>query len=68
MVEHDDDFEGEEYDEQVEQMVLDNGVLLHSIANLLLRKGVITQEELDGELDRLYSEIEAEDDDSEERE
>jgi hypothetical protein len=52
--------DGEEFedDEQIEQMIIDNGILLHSIASLLVRKGVLKQEEIDAEMDRLYDEME----------
>lgn len=49
---------GEEYDEQIEQMIIENGILLHSLATLLVRKGVLKQEEIDAEMDRLYDEME----------
>jgi len=52
------DEDDEEYDEQIEQMIIENGILLHSIAALLVRKGVLKQEEIDGEMDRLYDEME----------
>ena len=48
----------EEYDEQIEQMIIENGILLHSIAALLVRKGILKQEEIDTEMDRLYDEME----------
>ncbi|MGZ4810479.1 MAG: hypothetical protein ACXVIJ_12260 [Thermoanaerobaculia bacterium] len=56
----DDDVEkdDEEYDEQIEQMIIENGILLHSIAALLVRKGILKQEEIDSEMDRLYDEME----------
>ena len=49
----------EEYDEQIEQMIIENGILLHSIAALLVRKGILKQEEIDSEMDRLYDEMES---------
>lgn len=49
---------GSEDDEQFEQMIIENSILLHSIAALLVRKGVLQQEELDSEMDRLYEEME----------
>jgi len=52
------DGDDEEYDEQIEQMIIENGILLHSIAALLVRKGVLKQEEIDGEMERLYDEME----------
>lgn len=51
----DDDFE----DEQIEQMIIDNGIILHSLATLLVRKGILKQEEIDAEMDRLYDEMES---------
>jgi hypothetical protein len=57
-IERPDDDDGEDYDEQIEQMIIENGILLHSLAALLVRKGILKQEELDGEMDRLYDEME----------
>ncbi len=55
----DDERDDEEYeDEQIEQMIIDNGILLHSLATLLVRKGILKQEEIDAEMDRLYDEME----------
>lgn len=48
----------EEDDEQIEQMIIENGILLHSLATLLVKKGVLTQEEIDSEMDRLYDQME----------
>jgi hypothetical protein len=50
--------EYDEDDEQIEQMIIENGILLHSLAALLVRKGVLTQEEIDSEMDRLYDQME----------
>lgn len=50
-----DDYE----DEHIEQMIIDNGILLHSLAALLVRKGLLKQEEIDAEMDRLYEEMES---------
>jgi hypothetical protein len=52
-----DDIEMEDdIDEQLSQMIVDNGVLLHALVNILFRKGIITQEELDAEASRLFDE------------
>jgi hypothetical protein len=52
------DDESEDYDdEHIEQMIIDNGILLHSLAALLVRKGILKQEEIDSEMDRLYEEM-----------
>jgi hypothetical protein len=56
--ENNDGAEFEDDDEQIEQMIIENGILLHSLATLLVRKGVLTQDEIDGEMDRLYDEME----------
>jgi len=50
--------EYDEDDEQIEQMIIENGILLHSLATLLVRKGILKQEEIDAEMDRLYDEME----------
>jgi len=57
-IDRNDNGEDEEYDEQIEQMIIENGILLHSLAALLVRKGVLKQEEIDSEMDRLYDEME----------
>lgn len=52
--------DGDDYeDEHIEQMIIDNGILLHSLAALLVRKGILKQEEIDSEMDRLYEEMES---------
>lgn len=48
----------DEDDEQIEQMIIENGILLHSLAALLVRKGILTQEEIDSEMDLLYDQME----------
>ena len=45
--------EYEDDDEQIEQMIIENGILLHSLATLLVRKGILQQDEIDAEIDRL---------------
>ena len=50
--------DSEDYDEQIEQMIIENGMLLHTLAALLVRKGILKQEEIDTEMDRLYDEME----------
>lgn len=52
------DMDDEEYEEQIERMIVENGMMLRGLANLLVRKGILTQEELDDEMDRLYEEME----------
>ena len=57
-IERNDDGADEEYDEQIEQMIIENGILLHSLAALLVRKGILKQGEIDAEMDKLYYEME----------
>lgn len=61
----DNGMDDEDYEEQLEQMMIENGMLLHGIVNLLVRKGVITQEEIDSEIDKLYEEMDRYEDDEE---
>lgn len=53
-----DDLDDDDYQEQIEQMVMENGMLVHSIAALLVQKGVLKQEEIDAEMQKLYDQIE----------
>jgi hypothetical protein len=57
-IERGNDADYDEDDEQIEQMIIENGILLHSIAALLVRKGILSQEEIDSEMDRLYDQME----------
>src|SRR5687768_4902374 len=57
-IERNDGADYEDEDEQIEQMIIENGILLHSLATLLVRKGILKQEEIDAEMDRLYDEME----------
>ena len=52
------DDNGSDDDEQFEQMIVENSILLHSIAALLVRKGILKRQELDDEMDKLYDEME----------
>ena len=49
---------GAEDEDQFEQMIIENSILLHSLAALLVRKGILKQEEIDAEMDKLYDEME----------
>jgi hypothetical protein len=57
-IERNDGAEYDDEDEQIEQMIIENGILLHSLAALLVRKEILTQQEIDAEMDRLYDEME----------
>jgi len=61
-----DEVEDEEYEEQVEQMLIENGMMIHTVVNLLVRKGVIKQDEVETEMERLYQEMEKASEGSEE--
>jgi hypothetical protein len=56
MVEND-EMEGDDYEEQIEQMMIENGLLLHAVVNVLKQKGLLKQEEIDAEVDKLYEEM-----------
>lgn len=58
MADQENDGNGEEFDEQFEQMLIENGVLVHALASLLVRKGILKQEEIDAEMDKLFDEME----------
>jgi len=59
MADQENDGNGEEFDEQFEQMLIENGVLVHALARLLVRKGILKQEEIDAEMDKLFDEMES---------
>ncbi|MCM2315795.1 MAG: hypothetical protein NDJ92_11680 [Thermoanaerobaculia bacterium] len=51
------EMEDEEFESQLEQMIVENGMLIQSVMNILLRKGIITEDEVDRELETLYKEL-----------
>jgi hypothetical protein len=51
------DMEEDEIEGQIEQMIVENGMLIQALMNLLLNKGIITEEEMDRELEKLYKEL-----------
>ena len=55
----DDSWNDDEYDDQIEQVIMENGMMIHSVINLLVRKGVIKQEEIDTEMEKLNEEMES---------
>jgi hypothetical protein len=57
-IERNGDAEYEDDDGQIEEMIIENGILLRSLTTLLVQKGVLKQEEIDAEMDRLYEELE----------
>lgn len=50
---NDDDFE-----DQIEDLILENGILTQALINLLIEKGVLTQQELADEVQVLYGDAE----------
>ncbi|HEX7706554.1 MAG TPA: hypothetical protein VF701_08865 [Thermoanaerobaculia bacterium] len=57
-IERNGEAEYEDDDGQIEEMIIENGILLRSLTTLLVQKGVLKQEEIDTEMDRLYEELE----------
>ncbi len=51
------EMEDEEFESQLEQMIVENGMLIQAVMNILLRKGLITEDEVDRELETLYKEL-----------
>jgi hypothetical protein len=54
--------DGADDDERFEEMIVENSILLHSLAALLVRKGILKQEEIDDEMDKMYDEMKQFDD------
>ena len=52
-----DEMEEDEFEGQIEQMIVENGMLIQALMNILLKKGVIAEDEMDQELERLYREL-----------
>lgn len=55
---HRDVEDDDEFDEQIERVMIENTLLVQSLAALLVKKGVLKQEEIDAEMDRLYASME----------
>ena len=51
------EMEEDEFEGQIEQMIVENGMLIQALMNILLKKGVIAEDEMDQELERLYREL-----------
>jgi len=65
MDEIEDDDDGEEYeDEQIHQMIYENGIRLQSLTTLLIQKGILKEEEIEAEMERLHDELESSDEQS----
>jgi hypothetical protein len=54
--------DGADDDERFEEMILENSILLHSLSALLVRKGVLKQEEIEEEMDKMIEEMKQFDD------
>ena len=57
-----DEMDDDEYEEQVEQLIVENGMLVNTLAALLVKKGVLTEEEINNQMRELYPEELEEDD------
>ncbi|MDX1584098.1 MAG: hypothetical protein R3338_10915 [Thermoanaerobaculia bacterium] len=44
----------EDFEDQIEDLILENGMLTQALINLLVRKGVLTETEIAEEVDKLY--------------
>lgn len=66
MVDHE-EMDEDEFEGQIEQMIVENGMLIQALMNLLLSKGIITEDEMDQELEKLYKDLgeDMDDDDGE---
>lgn len=60
-----DEMDDDEYEDQLDQLIIENGMLMHSVLNVLVRKGLVTREEIDEEMDRLYREAEEDEEETE---
>ena len=54
--------DGADDDERFEEMILENSILLHSLSALLVRKGILKQEEIEEEMDKMIEEMKQFDD------
>lgn len=45
-----------DFEDQIEDLILENGILTQALINLLIKKGILTQEEIADEVQVLYGE------------
>ncbi|MBW3670437.1 MAG: hypothetical protein KY432_02060 [Acidobacteria bacterium] len=48
----------DDFEDQIEDLILENGILTQALINLLVRKGILTQDEIADEVQVLYGEAE----------
>lgn len=61
--------EVDDYEDQIEQMIVETSMKIQSVVNLLVQKGILKQDEVDAEMDKLYEQMEQfEDEDEDEAE
>lgn len=48
----------DDFEDQIEDLILENGILTQALINLLVRKGILTQEEITDEVQVLYGDAE----------
>lgn len=59
---NDDDFDDDDLEEQIEEVIAQNGVLLHALIEVLIKKGVVQREEIETQIDE-FTEGDDENDD-----
>jgi hypothetical protein len=48
---NDDDFDDDDLEEQIEEVIAQNGVLLHALIEVLIKKGIVQREEIETQID-----------------
>jgi hypothetical protein len=48
----------EDYEDRIEDLILENGMLTQALINLLINKGIVTEEDLAAEVETLYGNAE----------
>lgn len=48
----------DDFEDQIEDLILENGMLTQALINLLVRKGILAETEIAEEVDRLYGSAE----------
>jgi hypothetical protein len=48
---NDDDFDDDDLEEQIEEVIAQNGVLLHALIEVLIKKGIVGREEIEAQID-----------------
>jgi hypothetical protein len=48
----------EDYEDRIEDLILENGMLTQALINLLINKGIVSEEDLAAEVETLYGNAE----------